>query len=88
MGQNIKSRNGLPFNFVDGLALNNSKIYYSDAMPITGEWNSGDRVFNSALSELGTTGNKYILTGWARIATGNDNALNVDWVEMRNLTGN
>ena len=88
MSQNIKSRNGLPFNFTDGISVNGYKNYYSNTMPVTGQWSTGERVFNTTQSEVGTIGNKYIVTGWARITTGNNNVLNTDWVEMRNLTGN
>lgn len=58
------------------------------AMPTSGTFATGDRCFNSAPSELGTTSSKYVITGWIRITTGSGNVLNTDWLQMRTLTGN
>jgi hypothetical protein len=51
--------------------------------PTTG-WTRGDRRWNKIPSELGTTGSKYVVSGWLCLATGTPGT----WVEMRNLTGN
>lgn len=44
----------------------------------------GDQVRNSAPSELGTIGNKYVVTGWVCTASGSPGT----WLPMRALTGN
>jgi hypothetical protein len=54
------------------------------AAPTTGTWNIGDEVKNSAPSELGTAGNKYVTTGWICTASGTPGT----WLQMRTLTGN
>jgi len=63
-------------------------VYYSAAMPSTGDWKAGMTVFATAPTEQGTALSKYILLGWRRITTGSGNVLNTDWLEMRTLTGN
>jgi hypothetical protein len=60
----------------------------SNVMPTTGTYTKGDEIINDNPTELGTTGSKYILTGWKRLTTGSTHVLNTDWFEMRNLTGN
>lgn len=54
------------------------------AAPTTGTWALGDFVKNSAPSELGTAGSRYILTGWLCITGGTPGT----WREARVLTGN
>jgi hypothetical protein len=48
--------------------------------PTTGEWAVGDFVLNSAPTELGLIGSKYIVHGWRYLDSG--------FVECRYLTGN
>jgi hypothetical protein len=63
------------------------RIGYATAMPSTGTWTAGDIVYNSNPSVLGSAGSQYVLHGWRRLTTGSANVLNVDWVEMRMVTG-
>jgi hypothetical protein len=53
------------------------------AAPTAGEYAPGDEVRNSAPTEVGTAGSKYVIKGWLCI---NDDPLT--FVEMRCLTGN
>jgi hypothetical protein len=52
--------------------------------PTTGDHQQGDIVRNSAPSELGTAGSKYVVIGWQCIAAGTPGT----WVQLRCLTGN
>lgn len=54
------------------------------AAPTTGKHGAGDFVYNSAPSELGTAGSKYIVHGWQCVAAGEPGT----WRECRFLTGN
>ena len=56
----------------------------STAAPTTGTWIQGDKVQNSAPSELGSASSKYVITGWVCVVSGTPGT----WVEMRCLTGN
>ena len=47
-------------------------------------WDVGDRAVNTAPSELGTAGNKYIVDGWICTVSGTPGT----WLEQRTLTGN
>jgi hypothetical protein len=58
------------------------------APPTSGTWAIGDYVHNSAPSELGSGGSKYIVYGWKRLTSGSGNVLNTDWFQDRRLTGN
>ncbi|AUS00794.1 coil containing protein [Vibrio phage 1.278.O._10N.286.54.E8] len=60
----------------------------SSAVPFSGQWDRGDYVENSNPSEVGIVGAKYVVAGWRKITSGAGNAINVDWVECRELTGN
>ena len=53
------------------------------AAPTTGSWNRSDFVLNSAPSELGTGGMKYIVRGWECTVSGTPGT----WVQVRTLTG-
>jgi hypothetical protein len=53
-------------------------ISWSAAMPSTGTWKAGDVVFQTAPTEQGGGGSKYIVLGWRRITTGSGNTLNTD----------
>jgi hypothetical protein len=63
------------------------KETYDEAMPTTGTYNAGDFCWKVNPSEAGTAGSRYILQGWRRLSTGSAHVLNVDWAEMRMLTG-
>lgn len=54
------------------------------AAPTTGTYQQGDRILNSAPTELGTAGSKYVILGWVCVAAGTPGT----WVQMRALTGN
>lgn len=52
--------------------------------PTTGRYQQGDFVRNSAPSELGTAGSKYVIFGWICVGSGEPGT----WLQMRMLTGN
>ena len=54
------------------------------ASPTTGTWNRGDFVRNSAPSEVGSPGSRYIVFGWTCVVSGTPGT----WVQSRYLTGN
>jgi hypothetical protein len=54
------------------------------SFPTTGDWVQGDMVRNSAPTELGTAGSKYVITAWVCVASGTPGT----WVAARALTGN
>lgn len=54
------------------------------AVPTTGSYAQGDVVRNSAPSELGSGGSKYVIYGWMCLASGTPGT----FVQMRFLTGN
>lgn len=54
------------------------------APPTAGPWMRGDTVKNSAASELGTAGSKYVIDGWTCVVSGTPGT----WVQNRFLTGN
>jgi hypothetical protein len=56
----------------------------STAAPTTGNHQKGDFVRNSAPSELGSAGSKYVITGWICTAAGTPGT----WLSCRSLTGN
>lgn len=56
----------------------------STAAPAAGTWNKGDFVRNSAPSELGSAGSKYVVFGWICTVAGTPGT----WVQQRMLTGN
>ena len=64
------------------------RVAFAAAMPTTGTWTADDYVQNTAKSELGSAGSKYIIKGWIRMTTGSANVLNTDWFQDRALTGN
>lgn len=59
----------------------------SDVMPASGDYVRGFFQENSAPAVLGGAGSRYTVLGWKRLTTGNAHVLNVDWVEVRGLTG-
>ena len=54
------------------------------AVPTAGQFNQGDFVRNSAPTELGTAGSKYVLRGWTCTVPGSPGT----FVQCRELTGN
>lgn len=54
-------------------AMGNNQVY-----------KKGTIIYNDAITELGTEGSKYIVTGWICITEGSPGT----WIEMKQLTGN
>ena len=54
------------------------------AAPTTNTWAQGDRMMNQLPTELGTAGNKYVITGWVCVVAGTPGT----WLEMHATTGN
>lgn len=54
------------------------------AAPTTGTWLQGDFIRNSAPTEAGTAGSKYVVMGWLCVASGTPGT----WMDARCLTGN
>lgn len=54
------------------------------AAPTTGTYAQGDFIRNSAPTESGTAGSKYVIHGWQCVASGTPGT----WVQCRFLTGN
>lgn len=54
------------------------------AAPTTGTWKQGDFVWNTAPSEAGTAGSKYVVIGWVCTVSGTPGT----WLASRILTGN
>lgn len=54
------------------------------AAPTTGSWAQGDFVLNSAPTEEGTAGSKYVIHGWRCSVPGTPGT----WLQCRFLTGN
>ena len=52
--------------------------------PTTGAWQQGDFIRNSAPTELGTAGSKYVIHGWICTTAGTPGT----WKQARYLTGN
>ncbi|WP_434569155.1 hypothetical protein [Pseudomonas sp. Z3-8] len=57
------------------------------ALPTQSTWRVGDQITNSAVAELGTTPNKYVIGGWIRMTNGTGNT-GTDWLQRRTPTGN
>lgn len=56
----------------------------STAAPTAGTYQQSDFIRNSAVTELGSAGSKYVITGWICVAAGTPGT----WVACRSLTGN
>jgi hypothetical protein len=52
--------------------------------PTSGDYRQSDYIKNSAVTELGASGSKYVVRGWVCVASGNPGI----WVQDRGLTGN
>lgn len=57
------------------------KPWRSHVPPSQGSWVTGDFVRNTNIAVLGTSPDRYTLSGWERVTTGSGNTLGVDWVE-------
>ncbi len=68
------------------IAHNDSDMWETSgtAAPTTGTWSQGDKCKNTAPTELGSAGSKYVITGFVCVASGTPGT----WVQMRSLTGN
>ena len=70
---------------VNGLTDGRASAYTTaTAAPTTGTYAQGDKVWNSAPSELGGAGSKYVVIGWVCTVGGTPGT----WLQMRTLTGN
>jgi hypothetical protein len=60
--------------------------YYTalTSAPTSGAWMQGDSVKNSAPSELGSAGSKYVIEGWICTVSGTPGT----WLQKRCPTGN
>lgn len=54
------------------------------AAPTTGMYQQGDKVWNSAPTELGAASSKYVIVGWINVTGGEPGT----FLEIRTLTGN
>jgi hypothetical protein len=61
----------------------NPVLSRNHAMPSSGRYLMGHRVWCDSPSLIGTAGSHYFVLGWLRITTGSNHVLNTDWVEMR-----
>ena len=57
---------------------------FDAAAPTSGNWSQGNFVRNSAPSEAGAGGSKYVIIGWSCTVSGTPGT----WVACRCLTGN
>lgn len=64
-----------------------SRTYASSSIPTTGSYTKGDLVHNSSPDIEGSSGSRYVVTGWLRITTGDSHVVNTDWVILKQNTG-
>lgn len=71
---------------VNGLSAGHVAAHASadTAAPVAGVWAAGDFVRNSAPTEAGSAGSKYVVIGWICTVAGSPGT----WLECRCLTGN
>jgi hypothetical protein len=71
---------------VNAMAEGRLAAFYQAAIaaPTTGSWAQGDFVRNSAPTEQGSAGSKYVVFGWINVASGTPGT----FVPCRFLTGN
>ncbi|WP_312151049.1 glycosyl hydrolase family 28-related protein [Paenibacillus odorifer] len=63
---------------------------YTTGVPTTTGWKTTDMgkvVYESAPVQAGNAGSKYVTFGYQRLTSGNGNALGIDWLALRALTG-
>lgn len=61
-----------------------SSLIPGTAAPTSGNWRVGDTVYNTIPAETGTSGSKYIISGWINTVAGSPGT----WLPQRTLTGN
>lgn len=68
------------------LSINTGSMWDDEgtAIPTSGSFSVGYKRKNSAPSELGSGGSKYLIIGWCCVASGSPGT----WTDMRVLTGN
>lgn len=73
-------------NQINGLTEGKIAVRHASdtSYPTTGTYAQGDVVFNSAPSELGSAGSRYVITKWICVVSGTPGT----WVACRSLTGN
>lgn len=83
--------NGTAQPIFDGVAVvgrrSGAQALRFSELPAQSAWKVGDRVTNSAPTELGVAPNKYVILGWVRMTSGTSNTA-TDWLQTRSLTGN
>lgn len=78
------------FTIVDASGRRWKRVYhgvktdYGTAAPSSGSWAQGDTVINTAPTESGISGSKYVIDKWRCVTTGSPGI----WVPLRSLTGN
>jgi hypothetical protein len=78
-------------NKVNGLAsgvFTHSADNALPSIPTSGTYARDDFVPKSSRVEAGVATQKYVVLGWLRLTGGSAHVANVDWVEVRILTGN
>lgn len=85
-GYNFLVGNNSQSNHLGGMQFGSAGNYivFDSAAPTTQTWSAGDFLFNSAPSELGAGGSKYIILGWSCTVAGTPGT----WLQARTLTGN
>ena len=58
--------------------------YPGTAAPVAGAWKVCDQIYNTTPSEAGSSGNKYITSGFINVSNGTPGT----WLQQRTLTGN
>lgn len=76
-----------PPNARQNLYLNSQRVSNSSLKPATGSYRTGDIVWNSAGTVVNNGTSDYVITGWYRLTGGSTHTIDVDWAEMRTLTG-
>lgn len=91
MSNDVRTRDGLPFNFVDGVAVGGDTqagslyfgsisndpitISFSSSVPVDGRYTKGSVVYNLNPT---VSGGKILLC-WSRLTTGELHSIGVDW---------
>lgn len=75
IARQVNGLSGGSFTVINGTAT---------TAPTTGTWARGDKIRNSAPTELGSASSKYVIDGWICTVAGTPGT----WLEQRTLTGN